>query len=150
MMTKEERCLEAKKYHTANMNCAQCLLLAFRDRIGLTEEQCFGIASGAGAGFRSGNICGAVSGAIMVLGILHPHTMENGLSGKQRSTVLTKEFERRFVEKFGYLNCRELLAEKELHGTPFAEQLAEGGHCGLMIYTAIELLSDYLDELEKE
>lgn len=147
-MTKEQRCLTAKKYREMGMNCGQSVLLAFRDRIGFSEEQCFGIASGMGGGFRCGGICGALSGAILVLGLLYPHTPETGAVGKQRITLLTKEFQRRYMERFGYLNCRELLAEKDLHGTAYAEELADGDHCGLMIYTAIELLSDYLDELE--
>ncbi|MBR5217173.1 MAG: C_GCAxxG_C_C family protein, partial [Oscillospiraceae bacterium] len=65
-MNKLERCRKAKEYHDKGFNCAQSVLEAFRDKVGLTEEQCCGIATGLGGGFRSGNICGAASGAVLV------------------------------------------------------------------------------------
>ena len=146
-MTKRERCEIAATCHTKGINCAQSILMAFRDRTGLREEQSLAIASGFGGGMRCGGICGSISGAVVVLGCQYPAV---DAETKKRSTMLTKEFQRRFLEQFGALNCRELLAANDLRGTPIAEELMHNNHCGLMIVSAVELLSDYLDELEKE
>ena len=72
-MNKLERCRAAMEYHKRGFNCGQSVLEAFRDLTGLTEDQCRRIATGLGGGFRSGNICGAACGAVLVLGMLHPH-----------------------------------------------------------------------------
>ena len=146
-MTKEERCAIAAACHSRGINCAQSVLMAFHDLTELTEEQSLAIASGFGGGMRCGGICGSVSGAVVVLGCRYPAV---DADTKKRSTMLTKEFQRRFLEQFGWLNCRELLAAKDLHGTPIAEELMHDNHCGLMIVSAVELLSDYLDELKEE
>ena len=149
-MTKRDYCELAKKYHDMGMNCAQSLLLAYRDKTGMDEATCCGVASAFGGGVRCGGICGAISGAVMVLGMLYPHTMENGNDGKQRATKLTKEFQRRFVEQFGYLNCRELLAAKNIEPMPVTKELGVADHCGVMIVSAAEILFDLLRELEEE
>lgn len=150
MMTKREYCELAKKYHEMGMNCAQSLLLAFRDKTGMDEATCYGVASGFGGGVRCGGICGAISGPVMVLGMLYPHTPENGGEGKAYSAKLTKEFESRFAQQFGYMNCRELLAEKDLKPMPITKELGVTSHCGVLIVSAAELLFDMLEELEKE
>jgi C_GCAxxG_C_C family probable redox protein len=150
MMTKSERGQLAKTYRDQGLNCAQSVLLAFRDQLGLSEEQCYGLGSGLGGGVRYGGICGTVNVAVMVLGQHYPHTPANGAEGKQRAAKLTKEFERRFRERFGALDCRELLAVKDLKGTPLAEAVGATAHCDLLVVSAIELLCDMLEELEKE
>lgn len=147
-MTKEERCLLTKKYQEMGLNCAQCVLLSFRDLVGLTEEQCFGIGSAFGGGIRCGGLCGSVSGSAMVLGLLYPQTSENGKEGKARITRLTVEFQRRFKEQFRYLNCRELLSDPPAKGTPMAQKLGITEHCRIMEVSAVELLCDYLAELQ--
>ncbi len=139
----------AKKYRAETAaNCAQTVMLAFADKIGFTEEQSMRIASSFGGGMGIGSVCGAVTGALMVLGYLYPAT--DGPS-KALNRKVTKEFIRRFDEQFGRINCRDLLAADALEGTPIAQELlGDGKHCELMIYTAIELLWNYLEELEKE
>ena len=146
-MTKRERCEIAAACHTKGINCGQSVLMPFRDKTGLSEQQSLAVASGFGGGMRCGGICGGISGAVVVLGCQYPAV---DAETKKRSTVLTKEFQRRFAEQFGALNCRELLAAKDLHGTPLAQELMHDNHCGRMIVSAVELLHDYLDELEKE
>lgn len=150
MMEKMEYCRKAKEYHEAGLNCAQSILMAYRDIIGLDEATCSGICSGFGGGVRYGGICGAVSAPVMVLGMLYPHTIENGMLGKQRSAKLTKEFQRRFEEHFGDLNCRELLKQKDLKPMPLAEKLGVNDHCGILIVSAVELLYEMLEELKEE
>ena len=145
-MNKRERVEIAMKSHMKGNNCGQSVLLAYRDIIGLTESQCLGLATGLGGGMRCGSICGALSGAILVLGTQYPAV---DAESKKRSVALTRSMVERFRNQFGCINCKELLAIKDVQGTPIAEELMHGNHCGIMICTAVELLSDYLVELKE-
>ena len=51
-------------------NCCQAVLVTFADRLGLTPEQANALGAHFGSGMRHGSTCGAVSGALMVLGLL--------------------------------------------------------------------------------
>lgn len=83
-----------------------------------------------------------------VLGLLHPYTAQEGPEGRRRSVEQVKEFQRRFTQQFHLLNCRELLAERGLHPTPTAQAVGADDHCGTLIVSAVELLCDYLAELD--
>ena len=146
-MTRRERCLRAKEYHEKGLNCGQSVLLAFTDVTGFTEEQSMALASGFGGGLRCGGICGVVNAAAVVLGMAYPSTLENGPAGKKRSSELTKAFQQRFTERFRQLNCRELLADKELVGTELAQELGVTQHCRILVVSGVELLDEMLAEL---
>ena len=60
-MTTRERCESAIRYRKNGANCAQSLLAAFADVMGITEAQAMAMGAGLGGGVRSGNICGAVN-----------------------------------------------------------------------------------------
>ena len=134
-MMKLERCQRAKEFHEKGLNCGQAVLLAFTDVTGLTEQQSMAVA-------------GVVNAAAVVLGTAYPATLENGPDGKKRSTQLTQDFQRRFTERFRKLDCHDLLAEKDIEGTPTAQELGVTQHCRLLVVSGVELLSDMLDELE--
>ena len=106
-MTTRERCESAIRYRKNGANCAQSLLAAFADVMGITEAQAMAMGAGLGGGVRSGNICGAVNAPVMILGCACPEMA----GSKAKAAEITKEFQRRFTERFRHLNCRELLAE---------------------------------------
>ena len=141
-MNTRERCERAEAYRKNGMNCAQALLAAFADVLGITETQALSMGAGLGGGVRSGNICGAVNAPVIILGCAFPEMGNN----KARVAEITKEYQRRFTERFKHLNCRELLAEKELHPTDTAMALAAGDHCGLLILSAAEILCGMIGE----
>ena len=146
-MTRRERCLRAQEFHEKGLNCGQSVLLAFTDVTGFTEEQSMALASGFGGGLRCGGICGVVNAAAVVLGMAYPSTLENGPAGKKRSSELTKAFQQRFTERFRQLNCRELLADRELVGTELAQELGVTQHCRILVVSGVELLDELLAEL---
>lgn len=145
-MTKRERVEIAMKSHKKGNNCAQSILLAYQDIVGLAEAQIMGIATGFGGGMRCGSICGALSGAITVLGTQYPAV---DADTKRGSIGRTKGMVDRFRTQFDAINCAELRAKKEICGTPIAEELMHGDHCGVMICSAVEMLYDYLNELKE-
>lgn len=142
-MNKLDQCTAARDYHNRGCNCAQSILAAFHEEMGLTEAQCLALAGGLGGGMRCGSICGAISGGILVLGMLFP-------SDKRRMTQITQEYIRRFRERFVDRDCADLLRRKELAGTEMVRQLGVTDHCGILIVSAVEILCDYIAELKGE
>ena len=145
-----ERCKIANEYHDRGFNCAQSVLAANGDKIGLPEQELMSMAGGFGGGAGTGELCGAVSGSVMVLGLLTPVDLEEPVASKQRTVALSREFQKRFAEKFDALRCKELLKKKFApdERTPAALQLGITGHCSVMIVTAVEILEEMLAERE--
>ena len=140
-MNKTDKCKAARDYHTRGCNCAQSILAAFHQEMGLTEEQCLALAGGMGGGMRCGSICGAVSTPVMLLGTACPDPTD-----RPAVTAVVKEYQRRFLEHFHRMDCRELLRAQDLEPSELALELAGGDHCGRLIVTAAELLTDMLEE----
>ena len=135
----------AMKKHAAGFNCCTSVLFAFADKLGMTEQQIYGISSGLGGGFRTGGICGAVSGGVIVLGMLCPHDETTGSDGKARNMRLTQEFQRRFAEKQGAVDCRDLKPKPAAYEVSFSGR--ELKNCDHYILTAVELLDEMINEL---
>ena len=74
-MNMRERCERAEAYRKNGANCAQALLAAFADVMGITETQALAVGAGLGGGVRSGNICGAVNAPVMILGCAFPEML---------------------------------------------------------------------------
>ena len=140
-MNKAERCQAAIDYRRQGLNCSQCLLAAFADVAGLTLEQAMALGAGMGGGVRCGSSCGAVSTPVMLLGTACPDPTD-----RPAVTAVVKEYQRRFLEHFHRMDCRELLRSQELEPSELALELAGGDHCGRLIVTAAELLTDMLEE----
>ncbi len=147
-----ERCKIAKEKHELGFNCAQSVLAAFADLTELPEEQLMSLSGGFGGGTGTGELCGAVSGAVMTLGLLTPVDMEQPAASKKRTVELSKEFQKRFAEKFDALRCKELLQKKFVpdERTPAALRMGVEGHCTIMIVTAVEILQEMLAERDEE
>lgn len=99
-MTIEERADMAVSLKRGRCNCAQAVLVACKDEIGLDEETLMSLGSGFGAGMGSlEGTCGALVGAIMVANM-----KKNGNGAMQSSRVLTK----RFKDECGMTICKDI------------------------------------------
>jgi C_GCAxxG_C_C family probable redox protein len=90
-------------------NCAQSVLTAFGEDHGLKRDVAYSIAQGFGGGMHINGACGAVTGAYMALGLANPISKDNPRKSMEKTGALIAEFNRRFKEKHGALNCTELL-----------------------------------------
>ncbi len=91
-------------------NCAQAVLYAFCAETGLNEELALKIATGLGAGMgRKQEVCGAVTGGILVLGLRHGRGCADDRSATELTYQRTRELMERFAAKHGSCLCRELL-----------------------------------------
>jgi C_GCAxxG_C_C family probable redox protein len=91
-------------------NCAQAVFGAFADTVGLREEDSLRIATAFGAGMgRQQEVCGAVTGAYMVLGAKYGMADSSNPEAKQKTYDLVREFTAKFRTLHGSISCRELL-----------------------------------------
>ena len=99
---------QAVAYHHKGFNCCQSVLAAYSDLTGLSQQASFDMGGGFGAGAQTGELCGAITGAILTLGMLTPVDPQDPVGSKRRTGALAKEFQKRFQEKFGDLRCKPL------------------------------------------
>ena len=91
-------------------NCAQAVLLAFTPEHGLDEKLIMEIAAGFGGGIaRTGQVCGAVTGAVMALGIVCSRAMSDPNDKKELTIRVVQQFLEEFRLANGSLYCSELL-----------------------------------------
>jgi len=90
--------------------CSSAVFSAFADELGLEEKTARKIACGFGAGIsRTGNICGVVSGAIMVIGLKYGKAEQGDDAATDKTRALSRDFIKEFTQKNGSVNCTELL-----------------------------------------
>src|SRR5512138_2400941 len=90
--------------------CSAAVFSAFSPELGLDADTAKKIACGFGAGIsKTGNICGAVSGAIMVIGLKYGKTEAGDDAATEKTRAVTRQFIREFTEKNGSVQCTELL-----------------------------------------
>lgn len=100
---------KAEKYYCNNFNCSQAVFTAYATELGLEEEVALKIATQFGGGARKGEMCGAVSGALMVLGLKYGHCHAEDMEEKGRAYQIAEDFMNRFITEKGTVVCRELL-----------------------------------------
>jgi len=107
-MSKIEKTLET---FSKGFNCSQAVFSNYAEDFNLNRNTALLIASGLGGGIgRTGRICGAVSGAILILGLKYGFFKEEDVDiGKERVYAKVKEFIKNFEEIHGSINCVDLL-----------------------------------------
>jgi C_GCAxxG_C_C family probable redox protein len=100
----------ALQYFKTGFNCAQSVLTPFGGQFGLCEDHCLKMACAFGAGMgRQQHTCGAVTGALMVLGLHFGKGKMDDNARKFQTYEKTVEFMKAFTEKHGSISCLELL-----------------------------------------
>jgi len=99
----------AAKIFNSGGNCCQSVLTVFAEKYGLDSKLALKLACGFGSGVRSGEICGVVSGAAMVIGLKYGNESLADTTAKALCSEKTKEFIRIFQEKNHSIVCRDLL-----------------------------------------
>ena len=145
----------AKTVFCEGCNCCQAVVLAFAEEIGTDKEMLAHLASSFGAGMGGlQEVCGAVTGAFAVLGILCGYDDPTDTEGKSRHYSDIRELARRITEKSGSgsIICREILAARDILSEAGGEAEArtpEYYHkrpCSELVYTAAEALGEMLCE----
>ena len=128
----------------SDYNCAQSVVLAFVDKLKISREVAQKMAAGFGGGMgKQQETCGAVTGAIMVLGMLEGEKVNNNDELKSRSYSSVQKFHRQFAEEFGTTRCEELI--KVNLNTPegsarFKEEKIKEHVCAPCVKRAVEII----------
>jgi C_GCAxxG_C_C family probable redox protein len=138
----------AHKIFNKGFNCAQSVLAAKSNLTGLSVTDSLKIATGFGAGMaKMQQTCGAVTGAYMVIGALHGRVNPDDEASRDKTYGLMGEFNRRFIELHGNLNCRELLGV-DLHSKEGIGEAEREGYfesrCAKFVEDAENILDDIL------
>lgn len=138
---------ETAEIFMSGLNCSQSVLLSYG---GVSEELSLRLGSGFGAGLgRSGRICGAVTGAVMSIGLRRGQTSSDEVAKREESYRLSNEFVRRFALRMGSSECGELLGVDlgtEGGQAAFTTQNMKKEKCAAAVSAACEILEDLLKE----
>jgi C_GCAxxG_C_C family probable redox protein len=136
-----DRPQQAVQFFQEGFNCAQAVVCAFAPLYAVSAEQAFRSASGFGGGIgNSGETCGVLTGAVMVIG-LHFSADTPGDSGnKERVYALVQELTKRFVAARGSTLCRIL--KEPAKGDPVARRKL----CAHYVEEAASILQSMLAE----
>lgn len=125
----------AKKYWAEeyDLNCAECIVYAANEEYDLNlPEEALKAVSGFGGGMATGDVCGVITGAIAVIGIMFTE-----VSGHKSPKVraMTREFIKNFKERMEFIKCVDL-------NRKYTDRV--GRKCSLMIETGADILEDII------
>jgi C_GCAxxG_C_C family probable redox protein len=146
-MTKAD---DAHRLFLKRFTCSTAVFSAFSEELGLDSDTAKKIACGFGGGIsHTGNMCGAVSGAVMVIGLKYGKCMEGDDAATGKTRALTRRFLAEFIQKNGSINCTELLGfnlskPDEYKAAREADLFI--GKCPLLVRDAAEIVEKILNE----
>ncbi|MBR5416790.1 MAG: C_GCAxxG_C_C family protein [Clostridiales bacterium] len=147
-MTHKELALD---YFGRKFHCSQAVLAAFAPEVGLTEEQALKLGACFGGGMRKGEVCGACTGALMVLGLLYGQYDETDLESRNRANEVNVKMMERFANVCGSYICNDLLKcdISTPEGVAYArEQKLFTEFCPDMVANAVGILEEIISEVE--
>jgi len=106
-MKKSEKAVE---YFRNKFNCSQSVFAVFAPEYGIPENDSLKVACAFGGGMgRQQLTCGAVTGALMAIGLKYGKALNDPEENKQITYAKTKEFFEEFKKIHSSVNCRDLL-----------------------------------------
>ena len=140
---------EAEALFKKGFSCSQAVLAVFAGDFGLDRDTALKIAQGFGGGIsHTDNICGAVSGAVMVIGLRYGRTKADNIAAKDKTYSVVQEFLRQFAQcHSGKTTCTELLGYNLSDPTQFAEAKQMNvtqAKCPNFVRDAVELVEKLL------
>lgn len=128
-------------------NCSQAIVLAFSDETGLDKDTALKMASPFGLGMaKLREVCGAVSGMFMVVGLLNGFTDPKDKGAKSEHYKVIRKLAEKFQEENGSIICKELLGltgEKTPEGKPI---MTKKPPCEDLVVQVSEMLDAYIEE----
>ena len=128
--------------------CSQSVLAAYAEEYGLTEEQALRLGTCFGAGMRQGEVCGACTGALMVLGLGHEDPKD-----RKKAYERSNRFLSAFREANGSYLCNDLLKcdVRTSEGIQYAvDRHLFTEFCPKMVESAVEILERILRSSQDE
>lgn len=136
-------------YFKEGLNCAQALVSTYGPQLGLSEDAARKISAPFGAGMGCmAEVCGAVTGALMVIGLKAGNTETSDKKKKRETMGLTKDFCQQFRSRNESIICRDLL-DCDI-STPEGMKVAQKEklfttECPKFVRDAAEIIEDILE-----
>ena len=130
-------------------NCAQAVAAAFGDLTGLDEKTAARMASCFGGGMgRMREVCGAVSGMLLVAGVLYGYNDPKATTEKRELYAQVQAMAGQFRQELGSIVCRDLLKNppSDPNPTPRTEQFYKDRPCARMVATAARIMDEFIQE----
>ena len=107
----EERTAKARRlFKEEGYNCCQAVVLAYNDILGIDDDVAAAMSSGFGGGMgRMREVCGSVSGMVMLAGLIAPAGNPSVKADRTRNYALVQQMAGKFKEINGSIICKELL-----------------------------------------
>ena len=128
-------------------NCAQAMLMAYGDVTGLTPTFSAKLSSSFGGGMgRMREVCGAVSGMLMVAGLLYGYEIPGDDVSKKAHYARVQHLAGKFREEVGSIVCREILKNppSDPNPSPRTAEYYVQRPCARMVLLAGQILDEYI------
>ncbi|MEW6185848.1 MAG: C-GCAxxG-C-C family protein [Thermodesulfobacteriota bacterium] len=126
-------------------NCAQIVVSIFSEKLNLKRDIALRLATGFGAGMaRKQEVCGAVCGGIMVLGLRHGRGEKEGREVTEKTYIQVRELMAHFEREHGSCMCRTLLEDCELTTPEGQKTYRESGFLKSVCIPCVETVINFL------
>jgi C_GCAxxG_C_C family probable redox protein len=135
----------ARSRFSEGFSCSQSVLAAFAPELGLDADAALRVSAAFGGGMgRTGGTCGAVTGALMVLGLRYGPTVADKVA-KELTYAQARDFMVRFEASHGATTCADLLGVNI--STPEGQNAARDAKlfktiCPAMVASAVAILQE--------
>jgi C_GCAxxG_C_C family probable redox protein len=99
----------AKAIYSEGFSCAPAVVATYCEQLGLERDQALKIATGFGGGMHLGQTCGAVTGAIMVVGLKYGKSKADDNKAREKTYEVSKRVAAKFKARHGSIECKALL-----------------------------------------
>ena len=144
-----DHAMKAAELFMEGYNCAQAVFLAFCDKTGIAPAQAAKIAAPFGGGMgRMREVCGAVSGMLMVAGTLYGYDTPEKGEKKKAHYALVQDLEEQFRQQAGSIVCRDILKNppSDPNPTPRTADFYKQRPCVRMVMLSAQILEEYIAE----
>ena len=129
-------------------SCSQAVAMAFCDVTGLDQRTAARMAASFGGGMgRMREVCGAVSGMLLVAGLLYGYEDAADTAGKRALYAQVQEMAAAFRAEHGSIICRELLMgpPADPNPTPRTAEFYKKRPCADMVKTAARIMDEFIE-----
>lgn len=150
MNTTEKKQQLATATFQSGYNCAQSVLSTFSINFGLERDALLKLASPFGSGIaKTQETCGAVTGALMAIGLKYGKGIDGTENDKQHSYELAQKLMAEFSRMHGCTNCKMLMNGLDMNNASEMAKIKEldlfNTHCLNYIQTAVRLTDEILE-----
>ena len=129
------------------MHCSQQVLMEWAEELGYDREEAARMAGPFGGGMFRGDTCGAISGAMIAIGMKYGNGDPGDFEKDAAMIEMVKEFQARFIARHGTTICRELIGY-DFSKQGEREKAKESGRisekCPTFVQDALEILDEIM------